>query len=250
MNNSKLRILTYNIHKGFNVGNRRFVLHHIREALIEINADLLCLQEIQGIHKKHQKNLAEWPKDSQAEFLADGGWAYYAYGKNAVYRNGHHGNAILSKHPLASWENINVSPYSWASRSLLHGIIHLGEKQTAVHVVCVHFGLSESERKLQTQTLCKRIESHIPHDAPLIIAGDFNDWRGIISRYFHEHLQLQEVFQSTQGHHARTFPAWLPVLPMDRIYYRGLNLINCEQLKHLRWRSLSDHAPLTASFQL
>ncbi len=117
MKEKGLRVLTYNIHKGFNVGNRRFVLHQIREALIAADADLLFLQEMQGEHQRHEKKILDWPVLSQLEFIADNTWPFHAYGKNAIYNAGHHGNAILSKFPFEHWENINVSPFPWASRS-------------------------------------------------------------------------------------------------------------------------------------
>ncbi|MGR9037400.1 MAG: endonuclease/exonuclease/phosphatase family protein, partial [Gammaproteobacteria bacterium] len=199
MTDKGLRVLTYNIHKGFNPGNRRFVLHQIREALAEANADLLFLQEMQGEHRQHEKNIENWPQLSQFEFIAEGLWPHYIYGKNAVYHAGHHGNAILSKFPFNFWENINVSPFPWASRSLLHGIVQYPETEHEIHIVCIHFGLTGNERRMQLGRLCDRIESHVPMSAPLIIAGDFNDWRGQAERYFHDHLGLQEVFHVTHG---------------------------------------------------
>lgn len=244
-----LRVLTYNIHKGFSSGNRRFILRQIRDALLASDADLLFLQEMQGEHEQLEKRILDWPKLSQFEYIADGVWPYHAYGKNAVYQDGHHGNAILSKYPLSSVVNINVSPFSWASRSLLHGVIRLPGYREDLHVVCIHFGLSGMERRQQARKLCDRIDSHIPHDSPLIVAGDFNDWPGTLERHFHERLGLREAYRDSHGHYARTFPAWYPMLPMDRIYYRGLVPVACERLAQAPWRSLSDHAPLTATFR-
>jgi endonuclease/exonuclease/phosphatase family metal-dependent hydrolase len=250
MKNQPFQILTYNIHKGFNVGNRRFVLPAIRRALREINADLMCLQEVQGQHLTHEIKIWNWPDHPQTEFIAQQTWSYHAYGKNAVYSQGNHGNALLSKFPLESWENINVSPYPWASRSLLHAVIPINGTGQQLHIICLHLGLLGTERRRQVETLCQRIESHVPDNQPLIVAGDFNDWRGSIARQFYQHLHLKEVFQTLHGTHARTFPCWMPLLPMDRIYYRGLHALQCERLKSPLWQSLSDHAPLLATFQL
>ena len=250
LKDNHLRFLTYNIHKGFNVGNRRFVLHQIREALIAADADLLFLQEMQGEHVHREKSIPDWPERSQFEFIAEGVWPYYAYGKNAIYSAGHHGNAILSKYPFESYENINVSPFPWASRSLLHGVVRLKADIQPLHIVCIHFGLTGKERRLQVAKLCERIDEHVPHDAPLIVAGDFNDWLGQAERYFYEHLDLKEVFRTTHGRYARTFPAWLPILPMDRIYFRGLVPVSCERLAHAPWHVLSDHSPLAATFEI
>ncbi len=247
---NRLKILTYNIHKGFTPGNWRFVLHKIRAALLTVDADVLCLQEMQGEHQDHEMRISNWPDCTQFEFLANGAWPHYAYAKNAIYSAGHHGNAILSKFPLVSWENINVSPYRQASRSLLHGILCLPGSEVQVHIICVHFGLLSGERQSQIGKLCSRIDSHVPHDAPLIVAGDFNDWGGVAERHFYEHLDLHEAYFKLHGHRARTFPAWLPVLPMDRIYYRLLRPLYCERLNHAPWLHLSDHTPVMATFQL
>jgi endonuclease/exonuclease/phosphatase family metal-dependent hydrolase len=65
MKNKTLRVLTYNIHKGFNTGNRRFVLHQIREALISADADVMFLQEMQGEHRHKEKQVKDWPALSQ-----------------------------------------------------------------------------------------------------------------------------------------------------------------------------------------
>ena len=43
-----LHVLTYNIHKGYCSGNRRFVLETMRERIAETGADIVFLQEIHG----------------------------------------------------------------------------------------------------------------------------------------------------------------------------------------------------------
>jgi endonuclease/exonuclease/phosphatase family metal-dependent hydrolase len=250
MPESHLTILTYNIHKGFSADNRRFVLHQIRAALLATNADVLFLQEIQGEHYRHQQHIKGWPDCAQIEFLGKGAWPHCAYGQNATYSDGHHGNAILSKFPVISWENINVSSFRRASRSLLHGVLDIPGRDSSVHIICLHFGLFAVERQRQITALCERIDSHVPHDAALIVAGDFNDWRDVAEQHFSKHLVLQEAFHSLHGRRARTFPSWLPLLPVDRIYYRGVQPIFCERLLHAPWPNLSDHVPLIARFQL
>ncbi|MDH5766283.1 MAG: endonuclease/exonuclease/phosphatase family protein [Gammaproteobacteria bacterium] len=250
MSGLPLKILTYNIHKGFSVGNRRFILHDIKEALRKVNADIVFLQEIQGEHLIRQQKINNWPDNGQFEFLADQIWDHHAYGKNAIYKQGHHGNAILSKYPFIEWENINVSPIRSASRSLLHGTIQIPDNKQKIHVICVHLGLFDVEREKQLSTLSQRINSHIPIDEPLIIAGDFNDWLGRAERHMKTDLDLYEVFKTTTGHHARSFPAWLPTLTMDRIYCRGLKPVECHRLHKMPWKKLSDHTPLLATFAL
>ncbi|MCW9012191.1 MAG: endonuclease/exonuclease/phosphatase family protein [Gammaproteobacteria bacterium] len=248
MTQNTIKILTYNIHKGFNVGNRRFILHDIKDALRRVDADMVFLQEIQGEHRILQDKIDDWPSEAQFEFLADQVWHHHAYGKNAIYRSGHHGNAILSKYPFGDWENINVSPMRSASRSLLHGTIALPGTGENLHVICVHLGLLGPEREKQLTTLVRRIQSHVPAHEPLIIAGDFNDWRGKAEKHLTTELGVHEVFKTTTGRYARSFPAWMPTLTMDRIYSRGLEAMQCQRLHGHPWRRLSDHTPLIAQF--
>ena len=148
-----INILTYNIHKGFDRYNRDFVLHKIKEHLHNAEVDVVLLQEIQGRHFHHETRISAWPEVSQFEFLADSIWPHYAYGKNAIYRKGHHGNAILSKYLIVEWNNLNLSRFQRASRSMLHGRIELPDDQGPLHLLCVHLDLIGFERKRQIREL-------------------------------------------------------------------------------------------------
>lgn len=236
------KVLTYNIHKGFSPGRLRFMLPQMRRALEAINSDMVFLQEVRGEHKRDSVN--------QFEFLADQLWPHYAYGKNAIYQAGHHGNAILSKFPFVGWENINVARIPRSSRSILHGIIKVADSDTTVHVLCIHLGLFKTERSGQIDQLCDRIAETIPADEALIIAGDFNDWRREAWERLEAEFGLREVFKELTGKYAKSFPALRPTLATDRIYYRGLKLLEGQCLKKLPWRVLSDHLPLLATFKI
>jgi endonuclease/exonuclease/phosphatase family metal-dependent hydrolase len=245
MKNEHLRVLSYNIHKGFSTGNRKFVLGGIRKAIRETQSDLVFLQEVLGEHHEHQKKYAkEWVKDSQFEFLADEVWPHFAYGKNAIYSSGHHGNAILSKFPFSFFENIDISTNKLERRGLLHGIIEVPHLKRPLHTICVHLGLLEADRDTQMRKICDRIDSHVNHGDPLIIAGDFNDWRERLSHPLEEELAVKEAFMATKKSHARTFPSWLPTLRLDRLYYRGLDVKEAKTMKGKPWNKLSDHTPL------
>jgi endonuclease/exonuclease/phosphatase family metal-dependent hydrolase len=247
-----LHVLTYNIHKGYCSGNRRFMLDSMRQRIAETGADIVFLQEIHGtaIKSKAKRKRFAYPDQPHFEYLADQSWPHYAYGRNAIYRKGDHGNAILSMHPFNSWENIDVSIFPRSSRSILHGIIEIPGRAARLHTLCVHLGLLERERKMQLEALTRRIDQHVPHNEPMIIAGDFNDWRSSAEQHLHSDLGLEELFVHMNGRHARTFPVWAPVLPVDRIYYRGLKPTACACLSEGHWRDLSDHAALFGEFQL
>lgn len=241
-----LKVVSYNIHKGFGRNSRKFNLRKIREALMQVGPDLVFLQEVLGHHEIHRKKIKDWPQQPQFEYLAHELWPHFAYGKNAVYTHGHHGNAILSKYPFEFFENIDISTHRLAKRGLLHGMIEIPGKRKILHTLCIHLGLFEAERAAQVRQLGSRIESHVPHEDPLIICGDFNDWRLKASAQLRKRLGVKEAFLEVDGAHARTFPAWLPALRLDRIYFRGLNVQNAKVLTSGIWSELSDHAALLA----
>ncbi|PIE39129.1 MAG: hypothetical protein CSA53_03055 [Gammaproteobacteria bacterium] len=247
-----LKILTYNVHKGYDASGRRFVLDAIRKHIAQTGAHIVFLQEIHGATKKNQKHAEHFksPSEQHYEYLADSMWPHYAYGRNAIYRHGDHGNAILSQLPFVEYENIDVAIFPRSSRSILHGVIAVPDQALPLHVLCVHLGLLETERQHQLQTLAARINSHVPANEPLIIAGDFNDWRGRCDARLRTDVGLEELFVTLNGRHARTFPVWAPVLAVDRIYYRGLTPISGTRLNQGSWRGLSDHAALLGELKL
>ncbi len=242
-----IRILTYNIHKGFSMTNRRFVLQKIKESIHAAHADIVFLQEVMGEAPSHAIRFT-LPTTAQFEFLADQTWPHFAYGKNAVYTEGHHGNAILSKFPISYWYNHDVSSSKMEQRGLLHASLDIPGEHLPLHVFCVHLSLLEGDRRAQIRILRKEIEKSVPKEAPLIIAGDFNDWRENVTDHLLEKLQMKEAFSEVHGTHATTFPARFPFLKLDRIYYRNLKCRGAQIMQGISWDTLSDHLPLYAEF--
>lgn len=249
MSKRTLRILSYNIHKGFTARNRSFILKEIRDAIREVQADIVFLQEVLGEHQGHQRRIKDWPLQTQFEYMADEIWHHYAYGQNAVYDEGHHGNAILSKYPILRWENEDVSTTAIERRGLLHAVIKPFEDKPEMHLVCIHFGLFENDRQIQAQRLCNRVRSFVSQNEALIVAGDFNDWALRLSPVFQRDAGLEEAYHVRHKRHARTFPARMPILRLDRVYFRGLEVKLAKVLHDKPWTTLSDHSPLLAEFE-
>lgn len=245
---NSVSLITYNIHKGFGVGTVRFLLPKMRAAIAGLNPDFVFLQEVQGEHKGRQKRIGAWPDSPQFEYIAENIWPHYVYAKNAVYQSGHHGNAILSKYAFAQFENIKLTNIRRASRGILHAQLQLA--QVNIHLLCVHLGLFKTERAAQCNILMQRIMDVVPQDEPLLMAGDFNDWRTIISKPLADNLNIEEAFVSVEGQHARSFPAIRPALCVDRVYFRGMKVQEVACLHGKPWSMLSDHLPLYARFQL
>ncbi len=243
----RLRVLTLNTHKGFSFFNRRFILPELREAVRAAAADIVFLQEVHGTHVGHPQRYREWPSMPQYEFLADSIWPEFSYGRNAVYPEGDHGNALLSKFPISAHRNLDISVGDHEERGLLHSVLQLGG-QRELHAICVHLGLYESQRQEQLGLL-GRLLQELPADAPVIVAGDFNDWRQRADAVLAEH-GLHEAFAQAFGAPARSFPARWPLLRLDRIYVRNATTHVPQVLSRRPWSHLSDHAPLAVEVRL
>lgn len=246
----QLTVMTVNIHKGFTTFNRRFILPELRDAVRKIGADVVFLQEVLGTHEEHGKKIASWPESPMYEFLADSIWPQYAYGRNMVYPKGHHGNAVMSKFPIVEYQNHDVSIAGPEKRGLLHCVLKIPGYPQEVHAICVHLGLAESHRQQQLDLLCQITHTEVPAAAPLIVAGDFNDWRRRANDKLWNEASLREIFVTAYGEPAKTFPAIFPVLSLDRIYVRNCSVHLPVVLPRKPWSHLSDHAPLVAEIHL
>ncbi len=244
----KIRVLTLNAHKGFTSFNQKFVLAELREAIRSTQADLVFLQEVQGSQSKHPKLNHISAFESQVEFLADTIWSEHAYGKNAVYQNGDHGNAILSKYPIIRSENIDLSLNPFEKRGLLFCEVRLNEN-FKLNCFTVHLNLLSRDRKKQWDHISKEIHKQCGREQATLVAGDFNDWTKKLHSKVKEE-EFEEAFESCRRQLARTWPAQFPVLSLDRIYSRNLRSENCEVLQGAPWNRLSDHLPLLGDFHL
>ena len=244
-----LKVLTVNIHKGFTFFNRKFILPELRDAVQKVGADVVFLQEVTGTNAKHPDKFENYPETPHYEFIADSIWPQFAYGRNAVYTHGDHGNAILSKFPIVRFENHDVSVSGPEKRGLLHCELQIPGRNMNLHAICVHLSLTESHRTLQMAKLCKLIHADVPPQAPVVVAGDFNDWRHRAHDQLAVGADLHEVFVQAFGFPAKTFPARRPLLRLDRIYVRNAIGHKPVVLPHKPWSHLSDHAPLAAEIE-
>ncbi|MCS6765646.1 MAG: endonuclease/exonuclease/phosphatase family protein [Candidatus Protistobacter heckmanni] len=255
----RLRIATYNIHKSTGGIPGRPRILDVRHGLHSLDADIAFLQEVQDINHAHVRRQAA--PAGQLAFLAGDVYAHSVYGMNAVYNNGHHGNAILSRLPITGWENIDISDHMLEKRGLLHAVARLPEDEDGpggdLHLLCVHLGLFQGSRERQGRALVARVREAVPDDAPLVIAGDFNDWRNRLHGPLMRELGLTEAYSENHGEGleaggarlprpARTFPAGLPWLRLDRIYLRGCRVETAGVARGRSWARRSDHAPLCA----
>jgi endonuclease/exonuclease/phosphatase family metal-dependent hydrolase len=147
---------------------------------------------------------------------------------------------------LQKGNNYDISAYRFEKRGLLHSVLQIDGQSPAIHCFCVHLALFERGRERQLAEIIQYIDE-LTNNAPTIVAGDFNDWRNRISGPM-QAAGFNEVFETLTGAPARTFPSMKPILPMDRIYVRGLKIHSAEILHE--WMKLSDHLGITAELEL
>ncbi|MEO8142897.1 MAG: endonuclease/exonuclease/phosphatase family protein [Betaproteobacteria bacterium] len=243
-----LRVVTLNIHKGLSQFNRRVVIHELREGLRALQPDLVFLQEVAGLNQRHALRYAGWPGEGQHEFLA-GEELQHTYGRNRVHQHGHYGNALLSRHPILSSENEDVSDHRYERRGLLHTVVKVPGWKNNLHCLCVHLSLHERGRRRQLDAIAARLEALADKRLPIIVAGDFNDWRQRASGILEKSLGLTEVSVAAAGRHSRTYPSLLPMFHLDRIYVRGFKVLRSQVHRGPPWSLLSDHLAVSTELE-
>ena len=239
-----LRVATYNIHKGVQgIGPaRRLEIHNLGHAVEQLDADIVCLQEVRKMHRREARYFAHWPELPQAEFLAPEGYTAI-YKTNAHTRHGEHGNAMLSRWPVVSHQHEDMSDHRFEQRGLLHSEVTV--HGVTVHVIVVHLGLIKASRVRQLVQLCAFITREVPAHAPVLVAGDFNDWGSTV------HTALGAAgFYAFDQEHVATFPSRLPVVQLDHVFGRGLTPLGVHVPRGPIWGRMSDHLPLIAEFDL
>lgn len=221
------------MHKGYSLFKRNYALDTIKTMLDNLQPDIVFLQELHGYHPENYEESA-----SPLEILADTNWPHFKHGINSIYPSNFHGNAIMSRFPILQWGNTDISTNFIEKRGLLHARIEVKDK-IEVDLFCTHLNLSPLGHYFQTKKIAKLIrnKSISPYS---ILAGDFNDWNYSAHRQFTK----TESFKSIALH--RTFPSFLPALPLDRFYYKGFNLVNSKV--SLDFKHCSDHLPIIAEF--
>lgn len=241
---SILRVATYNIHKGVQgIGPaRRLEIHNLALAVETLDADIVCLQEVRAENRREAAYFTRWPALPQADFLAPEGYEA-VYHTNAFTRDGEHGNALLSRWPIIGYRHQDMSDHRFEQRGLLH--VQLQALGMVLHVIVVHFGLIPASRFRQAIQLRRYIRREVPRDAPLLVAGDFNDWGTRVRS-----LLRRDALQTWEGPRALTYPSRFPVAQLDQIFARGLQPLSLAAPRGRVWRRMSDHLPLIAEFRL
>jgi endonuclease/exonuclease/phosphatase family metal-dependent hydrolase len=240
---TQFRIATYNTHKarGFDL---RIVPERIVKVVQELDADILCLQEV--IHVPEGES-----KLNQAQEIAKAFPNHYAaFGVTRQYGDGSYGNLTLSRFPIVSSRQHDVSRARREPRGVIQTEIEIAPG-CLVELFNVHLGTGHMERRYQARRLWNR-EVLLQPDlrGPRLVLGDFNEWtHGLTTRLMRSELKTFKPRHAARF--PRTFPGMLPFLSLDHCYYEPpLHLLDTRLWRSRTALIASDHLPLIADFKL
>jgi endonuclease/exonuclease/phosphatase family metal-dependent hydrolase len=244
------RIASYNLHKCRGVDGR-VVPARIIDVIQELDADILCLQEVVNAPEYRSPIKGRRMFDQAGDIARSLPGYAWAFGANRPLHGGTYGNMTLTRLALRRWHNHDVSRprKGREERGVLESEIEL-DSGMSLRVFNIHLGTGFMERRYQARKLARdEVFAESEGSGPRIVIGDFNEWtRGLTTR------MLRKRFQSIRPRHAlrfpRTYPGLLPLLSLDHCYYEPPLQLAATRL----WRSrraliASDHLPLIADFR-
>ncbi|MDH3393149.1 MAG: endonuclease/exonuclease/phosphatase family protein [Desulfobulbaceae bacterium] len=246
----KIRVLSYNIHRAIGV-DRRFRPERIIAVLDHYQADIVLLQEVDvGVPRSQRLDLAKVLADSLD-------YPYYAVGLNVKVKEGYYGNAILSRFPVSDQRNIDLAIDRRKKRGCLYTTISVPGDDGEIREMAVfnlHLGLSAQERVRQVGKLVRSAPYRaLGGQQPVLIGGDFNDWRTLLAPVFIDILNFSCATNRKNGHQSplETYPAFSPTGSLDKIFCRGgLEIIRGRRCRLGVSKVASDHLPVYADLEL
>jgi endonuclease/exonuclease/phosphatase family metal-dependent hydrolase len=239
-NSNRLRVVTYNIHKCRGL-DRRISPPRIISILKDLDADILCLQEVVNVPGTHLYDQAGEIERALPDYI-------HRFGANRPLHGGTYGNLTLSRLPIRAWHNHDLTSRR-EERGVLQTDIEFGPQ--LLHVFNVHLGTGFNERRRQARVLLgDKILASPELAASRLVVGDLNEWtRGLTT-----HL-LRETFHTFSPRHTlrfpATFPGLLPLVTLDHCYYEApLELIESHLVRTPTALVASDHLPLIADFTI
>lgn len=236
-----MRLFSYNIHKGIGGRDRRYRLERTVAVIEAQNPDVICLQEVaRGARRSRFDNQ---PRLLARYFRA----ASYCFQTTVRYTYGGYGNLLLSRWPIQISHQISLQLQQKKPRGAQIAVLQTPEGP--LHLIHWHLGLAEKERHWQVAHLLDhrlfRESSHFP----TILIGDTNDWRNTLATGALIQAGFQHVTHPISRF--RSFPAWMPVSALDKVYRRGPVAVRAARIARSRLaRAASDHLPLVVDCHL
>ena len=236
-----MRAMTYNIHKGIGGRDRRYRLDRIIGVLDELDADLVCLQEVDRFARRSRF-------DNQPALLAEALGSVASLDQLVFPRGeGGYGNLILSRWPFV--ETVQFSIRQGRRRPRGAQMVVVETPEGPLLLVGIHLGLNERERHRQVEQVLSHPTSEALAHLPTILAMDSNDWRNSLGpKPFARHGFVQVTSPPSRF---RSFPAYLPMASLDKIFVRGPIAIESARVVRTKLsRRASDHLPVIADFSI
>jgi endonuclease/exonuclease/phosphatase family metal-dependent hydrolase len=225
-----LRVASYNIH-GCRGTDGRVDAARVARVILEIGCDTVGLQEVDN-------QAGERHDAMQFDFLGRATQMEALAGHTLVRREGHFGNALLTRRPVLAVRRHVLSFGSREPRGALD--VDLDVAGRAVRVIVTHLGLLPSERRFQVKRLLRLLHDTPPEQTVLVL-GDINEWLplGRPLRWLHGLLG--------QAPAERSFPSRLPMFALDRVWVRPRHtLLAFGAHRSSLARLASDHLPVKA----
>lgn len=218
-----LRIATWNIHATVGLDRRRRP-QRIAAVLDAIDADIIALQEV--------------PLGAAMRELLEREGGYQLIAAPTIWHRGEpFGNALLARLSVTRQTLLDLSVARREPRIAISAELADADGWS-LHIVATHFGLRGQERQAQLHMVEKVFAA--TGNLPSIIVGDFNETR-VASRRLHTLGQHRALIAPA------TFPAVLPLLPLDRMLASAdLDLRNLHAWRGAGAWLASDHLPLVA----
>jgi len=237
-----IRVVCWNIHKCVGGTDGRYEPRRIIDCLAAYEANVVMLQEV-------AREIPRLRHDDQVAILSEGLGMHSAFHPEHRFKAGYYGNMILSAFPLSDIQHIDLT-IGWRKiRGAIqaHVRVPIGTHRRSLVVNNLHLGLAGSERAQQLARFvqCDQF-NHLHAATPLIVGGDLNDLWGGLGPKFLKPQQLERA-----GRLSNTFPAALPLRPLDGIFFRGSVRLKHFEVGSTRLAKIaSDHRPLIADFEI
>jgi endonuclease/exonuclease/phosphatase family metal-dependent hydrolase len=225
-----VRVATWNIRGGVGADGQ-FDLARVVRLLERAGPDVVALQEVDSRRGTEQH---EHPFLLLRQALGE----HAVEAKSIVSAHGEYGQILISRWPLS---DIQIHDISVAGREPRRAIeAEVASPYGRLRMAAVHLGLAFRERRAQTRTLID-----IAQRSPIttVMLGDFNDWiwRGSVQNAIHRALPGRTWH--------RTFPSWLPMIRLDRVYCRPRDAL-VASFTDREARAMSDHLPVFADVRV
>ena len=230
---NEMLVATYNVHKCQGAAGR-FDPQRIAAVIAEIQADVVAVQEAD------QRFGARLGLLDEADIARRAGMRLLCQ-SDRPGGHGWHGNAILVREEPLAYERRRLDLPGLEPRGAVVADLDMGKGR--FRIVAAHLGLLGHSRVRQAAAILGALAEADP--LPTILLGDLNEWRAGASALG----VLEPLFGRMAG--TPTFPARLPILPLDRILGWPAGVAGQPEAHNTPLaRGASDHLPLKAVVRL